>query len=120
MSVNDKNGSLFSLMMSSWGSGGPETRKRLVTAFSQNDHFTLKVGLPRNSQYVDFACNPEGDTLLHLATRRVNEKSVKMLLRIGADPNARNKLGRTPLHEAAIAGSLKILQLLIDYGGDLR
>ena len=120
MSDNGKNNGLLSLMLSSWGSGGPETRKRLVTAFSQNDHFTLKVGLPRNSQYVDFSCNTDGDTLLHLATRRMNEKSVKMLLRIGADPNARNKIGRTPLHEAAISGSLKILQLLVEYGGDLR
>lgn len=38
-------------------------------------------------------------TLLHLAVSTQNEKLVTLLIERGADPNERDVLGRTPLHE---------------------
>jgi hypothetical protein len=43
---------------------------------------------------------------------------VKLLLERGADPNAKNKDGKTPLHVAAIRGSVDVARLLLQYGVD--
>lgn len=44
--------------------------------------------------------NPERDTILHVATRNDNELAVELLLAAGAEVNARNDYGATPLHWA--------------------
>jgi ankyrin repeat protein len=41
-----------------------------------------------------------------------------LLLEKGADPNIRNKLGETPLHQAADNSALRIAQLLLDWRAD--
>lgn len=41
-----------------------------------------------------------GDSLLHIAARRGDAYLVRYLLRRGADPEARNQQGQTPLHQA--------------------
>ncbi|OQA94663.1 MAG: Ankyrin repeats (3 copies) [Chloroflexi bacterium ADurb.Bin222] len=41
-----------------------------------------------------------------------------LLLRHGADPNARGWRGATPLHEAASVNCTRILRLLLQYGAD--
>lgn len=43
-----------------------------------------------------------------------------MLLKCGADPNAKQSNGLTPLHFAAKIGSIEIVQLLLNYNGDPR
>jgi len=58
-----------------------------------------------------------GLTPLSYASRK-HLKVVEMLLEAGADPNAQDKYGFTPLHEAAENGRLEILKLLIKHGGD--
>src|SRR4029434_3035655 len=40
------------------------------------------------------------------------------LLGEGADPNAVNRFGVTPLHEAATIGNAAMLEALLDAGGD--
>ena len=42
---------------------------------------------------------------------------VKLLLEHGADPNAQNKSGETPLHDAACLGHVEIVKLLLELGG---
>jgi len=42
----------------------------------------------------------------------------KLLLRHGADPNAKAKYGATPLHEAALNGRVDIVTLLLEHGAD--
>jgi hypothetical protein len=51
---------------------------------------------------------------------RDDVNTVKELLEKGADPNARNGAGMTPLHTAAIHGHVNIAKLLIEYGADVN
>lgn len=67
--------------------------------------------------------NPEGDyagwTGLHTAAQSGNLEAVKLLLRHGADPNAREAGDNTyPLHWAAANRHLGIVRALLDAGGD--
>lgn len=45
-----------------------------------------------------------------------NFKGVELLLLAGADPNALDYKGRTPLHYAAESGNLEVCDILIEYG----
>ena len=55
---------------------------------------------------------------LHWAAYRNDLDAVKRLLAEGADPNAVNRFGVTPLHEAATVGNAAMLEALLDAGGD--
>ncbi|MHC1623314.1 MAG: ankyrin repeat domain-containing protein [Candidatus Methanospirareceae archaeon] len=55
----------------------------------------LNAGADVNA--VDSAC---GETLLHEAVNRNSPNTVRLLLEAGADPDAKNKFGHTPLSEA--------------------
>jgi uncharacterized protein len=42
----------------------------------------------------------------------------RLLLQAGADPNAKQQGGYTPLHEAALNGKLTLIELLLSHGAD--
>jgi ankyrin repeat protein len=48
-----------------------------------------------------------------------NLQAVKLLLDLGIDPNLQANTGRTALHGAAHKGRPAVVQMLVDYGGDL-
>ena len=56
---------------------------------------------------------------LHLAVKNNSEEFVKYFLSKNFNPNEKNKFGDTPLHYAMEIKNKKIIQLLIDDGGDL-
>lgn len=60
------------------------------------------------------------DTPLHVAVMKNSLEITKLLVGNGADPNIRDKLGRTPLHMAILKTQLhkilEIVKLLIDNG----
>jgi serine/threonine-protein kinase TNNI3K len=55
-----------------------------------------------------------GRTNLHKAAFDGNAERVKELLKKGADPNARDKYGWTPLHKAASRCSVDVVKLLLE------
>ena len=53
---------------------------------------------------------------LHWAVHNDDLAQVRQLLAAGADPNATNDYGATPLAEAAITGNVAVLQALLKAG----
>ncbi|XP_048844850.1 neurogenic locus notch homolog protein 1-like [Brienomyrus brachyistius] len=54
-----------------------------------------------------------GETALHLAARYARSDATKRLLDAGADANAQDRMGRTPLHAAVAADAQGVFQILI-------
>uniref|UniRef100_A0A3B3RYI9 Notch C-terminal domain-containing protein n=1 Tax=Paramormyrops kingsleyae TaxID=1676925 RepID=A0A3B3RYI9_9TELE len=54
-----------------------------------------------------------GETALHLAARYARADATKRLLDAGADANAQDRMGRTPLHAAVAADAQGVFQILI-------
>ena len=65
------------------------------------------------------ACNEQGHTLLTAAAIYQWPKIVRLLLEHSANPMARDKLGRTPLHHAATS-SIDSVKLLLSAGADAK
>ncbi len=65
------------------------------------------------------APDKNGNTLLMLAVSRRNPELAKYLVQKGANVNARNKVGRTPLMFAA-SQAIEICQYLLDHGADME
>ncbi len=61
-------------------------------------------------------CGPSGD--IWTAAKEGNTEAVKKHIAAGADVNAKNKRGMTPLHHAAIKGREEIVELLIASGAE--
>jgi ankyrin repeat protein/N-acetylneuraminic acid mutarotase len=62
--------------------------------------------------------NLSGSTSLHLATRSGNKVIVELLLKAGADVNARDKDGYTPLNYVAGGDNVEVAKLLLAYKAD--
>ena len=56
---------------------------------------------------------------LHLAVVKNQPQSLVALLELGADPNALDAGGLTPLDEAALAGRMQMAEMLVDAGATL-
>ena len=72
-----------------------------------------------------------GDTSLHLAAAALRPDEARLLLRAGADPNAKNRRGATPLHYAcdprprsvvpwSRESQARMISLLVEHGADLE
>ena len=67
--------------------------------------------------------NPEADRALIDATEAGDIESIKQHLAAGADVNATDEVGWTPLHHAIVfneKNQMKIVELLIDKGADVN
>lgn len=64
--------------------------------------------------------NLEGCTLLHIACETADIGMVELLLQYGANINATDLRGRTPLHRCILKGRSIIARLLLSRGGDPR
>ena len=70
----------------------------------------------------DFMCEEiPGVTILHFASKENNEPEIiDLLVKSGANVNAQDAEGFTPLHMAAIHGNLKIVKKLVDLDADVN
>ncbi|BAA89653.1 gp28 [Wolbachia phage WO] len=66
--------------------------------------------------------NEEGETILHQAVEISNYKTVKLLIKKGAEVNARDKNGYTPLHSACKIGGagVEIIKELVKAGAEVN
>ena len=71
----------------------------------------LKHGADPSTQDVD-----DGQTLLHVSSRRNDTKVAQGLLELNVDLNLRNKRDQTPLQVALENGNEQIVQLLLQHG----
>lgn len=75
----------------------------------------IEKGLDINAQARDLLNEqPSLTTILHMAANKGLDFLVQILLEKGADRAAKNFLGYTPLHNAALYGRVKSLKLLIN------
>lgn len=88
----------------------------LHVAARHDQHVPLKV-LLENGASVHTKDTHEGSTPLHLAE---SPEVVQTLLEFGAEINARNNLGQTPLHVAALQGNSNIVESLLKSGAALN
>ncbi|XP_029656960.1 poly [ADP-ribose] polymerase tankyrase-2-like [Octopus sinensis] len=79
----------------------------------QNCVISLENYLNRHSSTVDIK-DEEGKSPLHIATTYSRVTSTTLLLKAGANPNARRTNGLTPLHDAVERGCAQIVELFID------
>jgi len=63
---------------------------------------------------------PPVRTALHDAVFNKTYEDIEDMLVLGANPNAIDENGQTPVHFAAFFGKLDVLKLLIDHGGDVN
>lgn len=102
----------------------------LVTSYS-GDGFTplhfaaffgrseaVKLLLERGAEVDAFGRGWMTGTALHSGVSRSHAEVTAILLEAGANPNARQSAGWTPVHAAAANGDLEVVELLLDRGAD--
>ena len=75
--------------------------------------------LNKPSLFVQIVEPENGETGLHLAACKNNEKMISFLLNLGASPNMVDLKGRTPAMRAAEFGHTQALTLLAEADTDL-
>lgn len=61
------------------------------------------------------ARNPDGDTVLHLAIRRMGAAAIEILLEKGASTETKGRFGRTPLQYAIFLGREDLAMVLLNH-----
>lgn len=89
-----------------------------VLAAYHNDVRAAQAYIARYPQYLDLQ-DHDGKTALCLAIRRQCHDVLQVLLRGGADVNARDTSKNTPLHWAVVVQDRDAVLSLIDAGADL-
>ena len=99
--------------------GGSELR--LIDAVKAGDRQAVRALLaPSTSAAIVNVPDADGTTALHWAVRADDPDTARLLVGAGANANAANRYGVTPLSLAAANANAAIVRLLIDAGADAR
>ncbi|KAG8009053.1 Ankyrin repeat domain-containing protein 61 [Nibea albiflora] len=93
-------------------------------------HKDIMASLIKEGADINMGVKHSGNTPLHLAalalavkttkTLEDDENCISELVDHGAEANAANKAGRTPLHEACSMGNEELVDLLLRYGANIN
>lgn len=89
--------------------------EKLFAACSSGDVLAVRTALVHGAS-VHVASPGTLDTPLHVAAAFDHPAVAAELLKAGADPNAQNKQGRTPLYEAAYLKTPDVWNVLVENG----
>jgi hypothetical protein len=88
----------------------------LAAAFAGPE--TVKLLLEHGAHAHQYSRNPQHNQPLHAAIALGDsEETIRTLIEAGADVNAAQAGGFTPLHQAAAAGKTEWVRLLLEHGG---
>jgi len=92
----------------------------ITTAIIEGDLEQVKALLKQNPKLVNEHEKEFGETLVHTAARWGHKDVVDLLLTHGAEVNAQNKVGITPLFIAANEGHENVVKLLLAHGAEIN
>ena len=105
------------LHMAVWGKLGGRRGKKVGQAESEDSPEVAALLLSKGAD-VNFR-DLDGNTPLNAAAASFAEVSISVLIRFGADVDAQNNMGETPLYKASQKGYLEICKLLFNtYGAN--
>lgn len=122
-----KNGACVEALLK-YGANLEAKDKKGHTPIIVNPYENAIIALIQNGANISVT-RPGGSPLLNHSYMLGSPKIVKMLLEKGVDPNARNRHGRTPLHQRAIIYSppkdkyktkIEVIEILLEYGADIN
>jgi len=94
--------------------------EQIVAAVRTGDHDRLAGLLDRHPDRLHLRSGPYEWSLLHVAAQEGHAEVVDLLLARGIDPDTRERGDNTtPMHWAAAAGHLSVVQRLAEAGGDV-
>jgi hypothetical protein len=98
---------------------GEKSSVNLIFSCVRHNRFEdLKALVEEDVSIVDSVDDNTGNSLLHVAVTNNNKRIAKLLLKVGASIELRNKKGDTPLHIACRLKYLELAQFLIANGAD--
>lgn len=97
------------------------SKNKLFFTAAFNGNVDALEAILKSGADVNAALNEHGETPLWWACARCHADAVRMLLKVGVDPNCANVDGTTPLMAAAsVIGCGEIISALLDAGAEIN